>query len=141
MPRPQLSPIIDACVAIAKTVDVPVGDGEAPECDMPYIVVTNVSSPRYDGPLDDIEADSSDRIQFSYIGETREQADAMRDKVRLNFTVSAFDAELVTLAANRRTMRIVLDIPRGTKRDERGLPNAIFLGVDQYLIDTTPFTP
>ncbi len=141
MPRPQLSPIINACVAIANTINVAVGDGEAPDCDAPYIVVMNVSSPRYDGPLDDIEADSSDRIQFSYIGETREQADAMRDKVRLNLTTSAFDAELVTLAANRRTMRIILDIPRGTKRDERGLPNAIFLGVDQYLIDTTPFTP
>ena len=141
MPRPQLSPIINACIAIAETVGVPVGDGEAPECPMPYIVVSNVSSPRYDGPLDDIEADSSDRIQFSYVGETREQADAMRDSIRLSLTVSAFNAELVALAANRRTMRIVLDIPRGTKRDERGLPNAIFLGVDQYLIDTTPFIP
>ena len=138
MPRALLSPIIDACIAIAKSTNIPVGDGVAPKCDKPYIVVSSVSSPSYDGPLDDGEADSSDRVQFSCVGETREQADLMRDSLRAAMTFAAFDAEFASSSANRRMMLLVLDIPRGVTRDDRGLPNPIFMGVDQYIIKTTP---
>jgi hypothetical protein len=33
---------------------------------------------------------------------------------------------------------VILDIPRGVQRDDRGLPAPIFSGIDQYLISTTP---
>ncbi len=138
MPRALLSPIIDACIAIAKSTNVPVGDGEAPDCDKPYIVVSAVSSPPYKGPMPDGEADSVDRIQFSCIGETRAQADAVRDDLRAAMTYAALDAQFITLSANRRMMHLKLDINRGGNRDDRGLPAPIFSGIDQYIIETTP---
>lgn len=139
MQRPLISPIINACIAIAESTGVPVGDGVAPECDRPYIVVDSVISPRYDGPfLFAPEADSSDRIQFACIGDTREQADAVRDSLRTALTVVALDAEFVSTSASRRTTRVILDIPRGVQRDERGLPDPIFSAIDQYMIETTP---
>lgn len=138
MPRALLSPVIEACIAIAESTEVPVGDGVAPDCDKPYIVVSAVSSPPYSGPMADGEADSSDRIQFSCIGETREQADAVRDDLRVAMTFAAFDAQFVILSADRRMMHLKLDIPRGVQRDDRGLPAPIFMGIDQYIIETTP---
>ena len=138
MVRAALSPVIQACINIAESTGVPVGDGVAPDCDKPYIVVNSVSSPRYTGPLPDGEADSMDRIQFACIGNTREQADWARDKLRAALTVTTLDAEFVTISESRRTMQIILDIPRGVQRDDRGLPAPIFSGIDQYLISTTP---
>ena len=142
MPRAKLNPVILACIAIAETTNIVVGDGTAPEATRPYIVITAVSSPRYSGPpLTDSEADSADRIQFSFGGETREQADRIRDEVREALTATALDAEFVILSANRRVLNVILDIPRGVQRDDRGLPNPIFVAIDQYMIETTPFTP
>lgn len=138
MHRPTISPILDACVNIAKSTNVPVGDNVAPDCPKPYVVVSSVSSPRYDGPLSSPEADSSDRIQFACIGETRAQADLVRDGIRTALTQSALDTEFVTLSADRRILRVILDIPRGAQRDDRGLPDPIFLAIDQYMIETTP---
>ncbi len=144
MGRATLSPIIQACLNIAGTVGTPnilVGDGVAPDCDAPYIVVNAVSIRPYSGPLSDPEADSSDRIQFAFIGPTREAADDMRDDIRLALTFSALDAEFIALTANRRTLKLKLDIGRAAQRDDRGLPNPIFTGMDQYIINTTPSTP
>lgn len=138
MARALISPILDACILIAKSTGVPVGDNVAPDCDKPYIVVSSVSSRSYTGPLSDGEADSNDRIQFASIGETREQSDLVRDSVRIALTTAALDAEFVTAGANRRVLELMLDIPRGVQRDDRGLPNPIFSSVDQYLISTTP---
>ena len=138
MTRPSISPVIQACINIAESTGVAVGDAVAPDCPKPYCVVGVVSSPRYDGPLDSPEADSADRVQFSFLGDTREQADSVRDDVRAALTVVALDAEFITLLADRRTLRLILDIPRGVQRDDRGLPNPIFTGIDQYMIETTP---
>jgi hypothetical protein len=88
--------------------------------------------------MSDTEADSADRIQFASIADTAEQADWLRDKVREVLTVPALDAEFVTLSADRRTMKLILDIPRGVQRDDRGLPAPIFTSIDQYMIETTP---
>ena len=138
MPRAKISPIIQACLNIAEATGVTVGDGVAPDCDKPYIIVDSVSSPRYTGPRNDGEADSMDRISFACVGSTREQADLVRDDLREALTLSALDAEFITLSASRRTMEVILDIPRGVQRDDRGLPAPIFSGMDQYLISTTP---
>jgi len=129
---------MDACKAIAESSGFPVGMSDAPDCDPPYIIISSVSGPRYDGPFGDMEADSSDRIQFSYMGITQQQADALRDKLRAELTLDALDAQFVAQSANRRTFRIILDIPRGVQRDDRGLPEPRFLGIDQYLVETTP---
>ncbi len=138
MPRALISPIIQACLNIAEATGVPVGDGVAPDCDKPYIIIDSVSSPRYTGPLDDGESDSMDRISFACVGSTREQADLVRDGLREALTSAALDAQFITLSASRRTMEVILDIPRGVQRDDRGLPAPIFSGMDQYLISTTP---
>jgi len=138
MTRALISPILNACIAIAKSTGVPVGDGVAPDCPRPYIVVDSVVSPRYTGPLSDTEADSSDRVQFACVGDTREQADLVRDSLRIALTVATLDAQFVADGANRRTLLVILDIPRGVQRDERGLPEPIFSATDQYMISTTP---
>jgi len=139
MSRALLSPVVSACLTIAASATGrSVGDGVAPDCDKPYSVVHVVSSRAYTGPLSDGEADSADRIQFSFIGSHREQADSMRDAVRKALTTAALDTEFVTLSANRRVLTVTLDIPRGVQRDDRGLPAPIFVGIDQYIIETTP---
>ena len=138
MTRPAISPVIQACINIAESTGISVGDAVAPDCPKPYCVVGVVSSPRYSGPLNSPESDSADRIQFSFIGDTREQADLARDDVRAALTMANLDAEFLTLSADRRTLSLILDIPRGVQRDDRGLPNPIFTGIDQYMIETTP---
>lgn len=136
--RAPFSPTINACKAIAESTGFPVGMANAPDCEPPYIVISSVSGPRYSGPLSDPEADSNDRIQFSMIGTTQEMADALRDKVRLELSAFNLDAEFQTAGDNRRTLSVLLDIPRGVQRDDRGLPAPIFTSIDQYLIETTP---
>ncbi len=138
MTRALISPILDACIAIAESTGVPVGDGVAPDCPRPYIVVDSVVSPRYTGPLSDTEADSSDRIQFACVGDTRRQADLVRDSLRAALTINAFDSQFVSTGASRRILLVILDIPRGVQRDDRGLPDPIFSAIDQYMISTTP---
>ena len=138
MARAALSPVIEACIAIAESTGIIVGDGVAPDCDRPYLVVDSVSSRSYTGPFGDIEADSADRIQFAAVGDTREQVDAIRDDIRAALTVAALDTQFTTQSDDRRTLMVVLDIPRGVQRDDRGLPNPIFTAMDQYIIETTP---
>ena len=135
-----MSPVIQACIDLLEGLDpkIETGDATDPDCEKPYAVVTAVSGPRYEGPMDDIEADGRDRIQFSYIGITRVSADILRDRGRVAITRQGLDAQFTAQGEMRRTMRVILDIPRGTRRDERGLPEPVFMGVDQYLIETTP---
>jgi len=138
MARAKLLPLMRACIAVAESTGRPVEQAVAPNCPKPYIVVTSVSSPRYSGPLSDTEADGMDRIQFSCVGETAEQSDWLRDQVRGVLTVDALDAAFGVLSEPRRTLRCILDIPRGVQRDDRGLPAPIFVSIDQYMIETTP---
>lgn len=139
MSRALLSPVIDACLAIAAdAANVIVGDGVAPNCDPPYVFVVAVSPQRYSGPFGDIEADSADRIQFSAVGRSRAQADSMRDAIRTFFTVAALDTEFGTQSISRRTLGVRLDMSPNTRREDRGLPNPIFTAIDQYIVETTP---
>ncbi len=138
MERANQRELTNAVLALLAAAGIEVGDATAPDCDKPYTIVSAVSGPRYEGPMDNTEIDGVDRFQFSSIGETRDQADRSRQLVRDALTVEALDAQFVTDSVARRTMMLVLDIPRGTRRDERGLPDPVFLAVDQYLIETTP---
>ena len=138
MARATLSPVIEACIAIAESTGRTVGDGVAPDCPKPYVVIDSVSSRAYTGPFGDTEADSADRIQFAAVGDTREQVDSIRDDIRLALTVAALDAQFTAQSDLRRTLTVMLDIPRGVQRDDRGLPNPIFTAMDQYIIETTP---
>ena len=139
MERSALRPIIKAVGSVCETSAFPVGVSVAPDCDRPYYVVTSVSSPRYDGPfLHAPEADSMDRIQVASVSDTADQADWLRDKVRELLTIAALDQAFVDASVSRRTLRVILDIPRGVQRDDRGLPAPIFTSIDQYMIETTP---
>ncbi len=138
MERADQRELTNAVLALLTATGIEVGDATAPDCDKPYTIVTAVSGPRYTGPMDNTEIDGVDRFQFSSIGVTRDSADGYRQLVRDALTVEALDAQFVTDSVTRRTMMLVLDIPRGTRRDERGLPDPVFLAVDQYLIETTP---
>ena len=139
MARATLSPLINAVISIVETASgVPVGDGIAPDCEGPYMMVTAVSMRPYTGPFGDMESDSDDRIQISGIGATREQADSMRDAIRLALTVAALDTQFTADSESRRTMKVNLDMSPVTRREDRGLPNPIFTAIDQYMIETTP---
>ncbi len=138
MERADQRELTNAILAVLRAAGIEVGDATAPDCEKPYTIVSAVSGPRYDGPMDNTEADGSDRFQFSSVAVTRDSADRNRQLVRDALTVEALDAQFVVDAVARRTMMLILDIPRGTRRDERGLPDPVFLAVDQYLINTTP---
>lgn len=144
MVRAKLKPVLDACKDVIEAnislggEAIPVGVDGAPDCDRPYIIVGAVSSPRYTGPINNTEADSNDRIQFTASSPSSDQANWLRDKVREVLTVANLDAAFVANSANRRTLMLILDIPRGTQRDDRGLPEPIFNSIDQYMIETTP---
>lgn len=138
MVRANQREVTNAIIAVLEAASITVGDGTAADCEKPYTVLTTVSGPRYDGPMDNTEIDGSDRFQFSSVADTRDQADWLREKVRTALTVEALDAQFVTDAVARRTMLLILDIPRGTRRDERGLPEPVFMAVDQFLVNTTP---
>ena len=62
MTSPAISPVIQACINIAESTGISVGDAVAPDCPKPYCVVGVVSSPRYSGPLNSPEADSADPL-------------------------------------------------------------------------------
>ena len=139
MERANSREVTNAVIHLLEAIDtMEVGDATAPDCDKPYTIVSNVSGPRYEGPMDNTEIDGQDRIQFSSIGETRDQADRNKEIVRAELTVEALTAQFVIDSVARRCTMLVLDIPRGTRRDERGLPDPVFQAVDQYLINTTP---
>ena len=138
MVRANQREVTNAVIALLEAAGITVGDGTAADCEKPYTVITTVSGPRYEGPMDNTEIDGSNRYQFSSVADTRDQADWLREKVRVELTVQALDAQFVTDAVAQRTMLLILDIPRGTRRDERGLPEPVFMAVDQFLINTTP---
>ena len=143
MVRAKLKPVMDACKSVVETIPfdggtIPVGLSVAPDCPRPFVIITSVPSPRYSGPMGAIEADSMDRIQFTATAMNPEQSDWLRDQVREVLTIEALDAQFVSLSANRRVLRVILDIPRGVQRDDRGLPAPIFNSIDQYMIETTP---
>lgn len=141
MHRPKITPIMRAVAAIVETLGDPVGLGGAPKgCNPPYYVITTISSPRYTGPfMHAPEADAMDRVQITAVSAiSDEQANGNKDRVREAFTVAALDAQFVSDGEPRRTLSLVLDIPRGVQRDERGLPNPRYNAVDQYMIETTP---
>ena len=140
MVRAKLAPVMKACEIVAGSTGFPVGLSVAPDCERPFIIITSVSSPRYDGPFSNIEADGSDRIQFTATAMSAEQADWLRDKIRGVLTIEALDAAFATLTEPRRILRVILDIPRGVQRDDRGLPAPIFNSIDQYMIESTPTT-
>lgn len=115
-----------------------VGDGVAPrnadksEIDPPYVVLYSITGGRFDGPLNDSQADVSLVYQITAVGETRQQAqvaiDVCRDLMKkANVTVT-----------NRRVRDLRHLTPNsGVIRDD-DLPNPLFYGYDRYELDTTP---
>lgn len=141
MARAPRRPVLDAVVAVLEAISVggantmKVGDGTDPNHERPYLVVTTIPGGRYEGPLDDTNADADIRIQVTGIGDTREQADWACDKAKAALTKAALDTELAGDSRKVLTVDLVLEFGA---RDERGMTQPTFVGFDQYQIATTP---
>jgi hypothetical protein len=134
--------VIDAIISLLRTIELdgeplPVGDGEDPNHEYPFIVVRQISMLNVEGPPTDTDADSQIRIQVSGAGGTREQADFARDLVRPLLTRNTLDEWFAVQDVPRAVITLTLDMSR-TDRFDRGTAAPIFNAVDQYLIGTTP---
>jgi len=139
--RATVSPIIQAVLNVLRAnLTKPVGDGEAPEgCSPPYVVVTGIVSGGLTGSIASPEVDAKDRIQVASVGNSREQADWLRDQCRAILFYDTIDADLAVQAVDRRCLRMWVDVSTGLARDDRGLPEPLFSALDQYIIETTPY--
>lgn len=144
MTRPAATTLIDAIIAtlideidvdLGGGEEVAVGDGEAPNCPPPFLIVSSITSPEAEGPLDDTQADVEERIQISAVGETRSQADFLRDKSRAVMTAENINEDM---PVDRMVDRVVIDLDIGVTSENRGRPEPLFIARDQYKIRTTP---
>ncbi len=140
MARPKRNPLLVSIYNILSVIslgpkDMPVGRGEAPECDPPYLIISSGFGGDFSGPWTDPDADEMARIQITAVGETDEQAAAALDLAREALTRTALIAEGV---ADRTVLSVNLDVSRNLLVEQRGLPNPLFSHIDQYLVHTTP---
>jgi len=137
--RPALDPFIQAIITTLQTIQLgptamEVGDGVAPECDPPYLIVNVGPGGTYSGDMANPESDHIARVIVVAIGETAEMARLALDEARTVMVRETIDDNL----ANRRVMYAWLDVTRVDVREERGLPDPLFSAVDQYIVATTP---
>lgn len=145
MVRALISPILDAFIKVLEGVQLGgdvlrVGDSDAPDCAPPYAIVLTLPGGTLEGPMGDPEADAMDRLQVVGVGEIPEQARAVLDEARAALTIDALDTELNLVSAGRRVNYVWVDLHRGTRREDQGLPeaNIRFSVLDQYIVRTTP---
>lgn len=136
-------PVMAAIIAVLEGIDVSddntlaVGDGTDPDHEVPYAVVSLIPGGDFEGPMDDLNADETLRIQITGVGGTREQATWVCDLARTYLARSNIDAQFIIAKANRQILTIDLDFTVDS-HDERGLTEPVFSAADQYVISTTP---
>ena len=145
MVRALVSPILDAFIKVLEDIQVggatlKVGDSDAPDCDPPYAIVLTLPGGTLEGPIGDPEADAMDRLQVVGVGKIPKQARLVLDEARAALTIDALDTELNLASAQRRVNYVWIDLHRGTRREDQGLPeaNIRFSILDQYIVRTTP---
>ncbi len=152
MTRPQKTEITRALINLVGTVDIssrqnessllPVGWGEAPDKTFPYMVVSSLSGPLGEGPLDDTQADVEDHYQLTALSDTAEGAELILDAARAKVTPAALQEQLDLLpstdATARRILRVEVELSSSAFRADRGMPDPIFHCLDQILVHSTP---
>ncbi len=110
----------------------PVGDAAVPtDQTLPYAVLYPAGSGRLDGPQSDVHADAQQVVQVTSVGESREQAEALSDRVR----AAMLDAR--PAVAGRYVQDVQLDASQPVRRDDDVRP-ALWYAVDLFRLWTTP---
>jgi hypothetical protein len=145
--------MIQALIDILDDAGMVVGDGVAPRGEdptdlakPPYVVVTFIGHGMLTGSMASFNQDVTLRMQTSAIGVTREQADWLRDQTRAVVGRDTYQAKLDTLLAAstepnsepRHVNRCEIAIAIPAERDERGLPEPVFMSRDQWFIEVVP---
>lgn len=142
--RPAKDPFIQAVIDVLENIDLGgvsmlVGDGHAPDCDPPYLIVVDPNAQgEFTGPISQPEADADVRFQVVAVGEIPTQARKALDKARTELTRDNLQTALDALSAGRRVLRMWLEVSPGGRREDQGIPEPVFSSVDVYSALTTP---
>lgn len=131
-----------AVLALVRAAWALVGDAQAPAgltydakglLISAYAVVYPIGSATFDGSLDgsDGQGDAWPITQVTYVGRTREQADALRSKVREQLLGQAVTVN------GRRVGPVELDVELAVTRDDDVRP-PVFYAIDRYRCYSTP---
>jgi len=132
----------DAVIEALTDADLVVGDGVKPDAGgwqgvpeqsdfVGYVTVHSLSGGVTRGPIEGINDDAEAPYQFSAVGHTRAQCEAMSDLAReavLNASLTV-DGKSVIL--------VTVDMLGGARRDDIEQP-PVWLAVDRYRVFTTP---
>ena len=121
----------DAVVAALAATNLPVGDGEKPPGNPPYLVVYG-GSETTSGTLAAPNDDSDPITQVTYVGISREQADGARDRGR-----AVILGGTLTIPGRAVRETPTLEVGRPVQRDDDVSP-PLFYAIDLYRIPTSP---
>jgi hypothetical protein len=125
----------DAIIATLEDVEISTGDAIGKDDTggnliPPYAVVYPMPGELM-GTLDDPDSDAELVSQVTYVGETREQTEWLRDKGRAAL-LAGFDVE------GRVITRVTVDTVGEVRRDDATKPKTLFYCPERYRIWSTP---
>lgn len=142
----RVGAVTDAILALARTSDIPIGDGEksrgaadagwqgAPgqSSFAGYAVLHNVEGGRTYGPITDPNDDADMLYQITGVGSTRAQAEQVADDLR-----ETLEMQYPQIADARDVMLITVDFLGGARRDDTVQP-PVWITTDRFRVMTTP---
>lgn len=129
MARPSLRVHTDAVLAALEAQGLTVGDADAKGLSGKFCVVYRIPGGESSGPLDAPNDDAELIYQVTCVGDTREQAEWVEDKV-----MNLLDGITVE---GRSISRVDLDSYDGIRRDD-ALPLPRFYATPRFRIYSTP---
>lgn len=124
--------LTDALLVVLRATGVLVGDGVKPDgADRKYAVLYSLTGGVADGPLDGREDDFQPMYQITAVGNTRQQADWVSDKLR------AVMIPWQGVVGTRRVLYVRTDMSGGLQRDDDYQPPLFYIA-DRYRVVTTP---
>lgn len=124
-------PLTTALLLALRAAHPRVGDAAAPaDTTLPYAVLYPFGSGRLNGPVGDQHADADSTVQLTCVGSTREQTEALMDRLR--------PVLLGPLTVTgRRVMQAWIETSQPVRRDDDLTP-PVFYAADQARYLTTP---
>lgn len=125
--------LVSAFITVVESLGFDVGDGAAPPSpSFPYSVVYSIGDFERSGDMADRSSNAVEEIQVTSVGETREQAIALGDRIRQTVTPALLNAEM-----SGREVAYVDPTHDGGDRDDDVQP-PLFYSIDSFLIGTVP---
>lgn len=129
MSLPLLRKHTDGVIAKLETLTFPIGDAVAP-ASVPCAVVYDIPGGRSYGTLENPNEDADLVYQVTCVGETREQASWVADKV-IDALLPGFTV------ADRHIARVTIDSFPSVRRDESASPH-VFIATPRFRVISTP---